>query len=95
MDRHGIIAAINEEIKALEAAKAILGGSSTLEAIATETAPQHIAKRRGRIPNAVKEPKKTGGMTDEGRKRIADAMKARWAAKRAIASAPAKKSVKK
>jgi hypothetical protein len=36
--------------------------------------------------------KRKGGMTPEGRKRLSEALKARWAAKKAGASAPAKEA---
>lgn len=36
-----------------------------------------------------------GGMTPEGRKRLSEALKARWAAKKAAASAPARKAKRK
>jgi hypothetical protein len=39
--------------------------------------------------------KRKGGMTPEGRKRLSEALKARWAAKKAGASAPAKKAKRK
>jgi hypothetical protein len=50
------------------------------------TAPAAAAAPRGR-PKAAK---RKGGMTPEGRKRLSESLKARWAAKKAGSTAPAK-----
>ncbi len=47
------------------------------------TAPTAAAASRGR------KAKRKGGMTPEGRRRLSEALKARWAAKKAGPSAPA------
>jgi hypothetical protein len=39
--------------------------------------------------------KRKGGMTPEGRKRLSEALKARWAAKKAAPPAPAKRATRK
>ncbi|MEP6716567.1 MAG: hypothetical protein ABJC09_13435 [Terriglobia bacterium] len=68
-------AAIDRALSALRAVDGVSesGGGSA----APDAAP---VKRRGR---------RKGGMTTEGRKRLSEALKARWAAKRAEPSAPA------
>ena len=88
--------------KALEALKEVDGSAAT----ATPVAPP--AKRRGRKPGP--QPKKTapaantapatrkGRISEEGRKKLAAAMKKRWAVKRAgtkVVKATAKKAAKK
>jgi hypothetical protein len=49
------------------------------------TAPAAVSVPRGR-----RKAKRKGGMTPEGRKRLSEALKARWAAKKAGSAAPAK-----
>jgi hypothetical protein len=49
------------------------------------TAPAVTSAPRGR-----RKAKRKGGMTPEGRKRLSEALKARWAAKKAGSTAPAK-----
>ena len=49
------------------------------------TAPAAAAAPRGR-----RKAKRKGGMTPEGRKKLSEALKARWAAKKAGSTAPAK-----
>jgi hypothetical protein len=51
----------------------------------TQQAVSAVARRRGRPPGLGKKTRK-GGMSPEGRARVAAAQKARWAAKRAAAS---------
>ena len=51
------------------------------------TAPAVVSVPRGR-----RKAKRKGGMTPEGRKRLSEALKARWAAKKAGSAAPAKKA---
>jgi hypothetical protein len=74
--------------KALEALRQVDAGTETPApvAIVSEAAPA----KRSYVRRAAK--KKSGGISAEGRKRLADAMKKRWAAKRA---GPAVKAVKK
>ena len=43
-------------------------------------------------PRGRRKAKRKGGMTPEGRKRLSEALKARWAAKKAGSAAPAKKA---
>jgi len=78
MDRRSIVAQIDAEIARLTRARNELSDESEL---LPETSP-----------TVVKKTAKKSGMTEEGRKRIADAMKKRWAERRA---ATPKKAVKK
>lgn len=80
----GIIASLEQQRSAIERA---------LEALrAIEGSPEPAAAERPQ-PRAAAQPKRRGGITAEGRRRLAEAMKRRWAAKRTAAQA--KKSGRK
>jgi hypothetical protein len=64
-----ILAEIDREIAQLQQARALLSGSAAPKAKRTAAAP--AAKKRGR--------KKKRNLTPEGRKRIVEAVKRRWA----------------
>lgn len=96
----GIIKQLEEQKaaidRALEALREVGGGglsvdSAPLAATSSEkrSAAQKArwaAKRAGQAPSAAPV-KRKGGMTPEGRQKLADAMKRRWAAKRAASQA--------
>ncbi|QMV19852.1 hypothetical protein GOB94_15045 [Granulicella sp. 5B5] len=92
MDVSKILAEIDEQIAALQSARGAILSLHT-------GAP--VKGKRGRpkgSTNAAKPAKKKRNLTPEGRKRIADAMKRRWAAQRKEATkkeAPKKEAVKK
>lgn len=72
MEVKQIITELEQEIARLKEARALLAGSST-------------ARRRGRpkgTPNAKKKQGRKRHLTPEGRKRISEALKRRWAARR-------------
>jgi len=77
MDTRTILADLKAELTRLNQAIAAL---ESLDATATATTPAAIA--------APKQSKK-GGITPAGRKRISEAAKARWAARRKAAAKPA------
>ena len=62
-----------------------------IEGPGLETPAPAAVRSVGRPRKAVRK----GGMTPEGRKRLSEALKARWAAKKAGASAPARKAKRK
>ena len=64
-----ILSALDTEIARLQHARTLIAGS---------TEP----KRRGRPPASPKAAPKKGGMSAEGRKRIAEAQRQRWAARK-------------
>jgi hypothetical protein len=93
MDVSNIIAEIDAKIASLQQARVVLAGLG-------ETTPVVVKAKRGRpkgSTNAVKAAKvaKPGkrkrNLSPEGRKRIAEAMKRRWAERRAQTTKPAKK----
>ena len=84
-----IIARLEKQKEAIDKALAALREID--EAAAPAPAPVAPAKRTY-TRRAVAKKQKSGGISAEGRKKLADAMKKRWAAKRA---APAAKAVKK
>lgn len=69
-----ILAQINREIAQLQQARSLLGGKAAPAAKKAEAAPaaNKPAKKR----------KKKRNLTPEGRKRIAEAVKRRWAAQK-------------
>jgi hypothetical protein len=71
-----ILSQIDKEIAQLQQARALLGG---------EAAP--VAKKASAAPAAKKPAKKKRNLTPEGRKRIAEAVKRRWAEQKKAASA--------
>jgi hypothetical protein len=71
-----ILAQIDREIAQLERARALLGGGT-----ATRGKVKAVA-----VPAAKKPAKKKRNLTPEGRKRIAEAVKRRWALQKKAAS---------
>lgn len=69
-----ILAQIDREISQLQQARALLGGAA-----ATKT-------RKAAAPAAKKVAKKKRNLTPEGRKRIAEAVKRRWAEQKKAAA---------
>jgi hypothetical protein len=86
---------LSEVIKKLEQQRIgierALAALRDIEGPGLETPAPAAARPVGRPRKA----KRKGGMTPEGRKRLSEALKARWAAKKASASAPAKKARRK
>ena len=78
-----IIAQIDREIAQLHSARALLAGAS---APAPARAAAKTAKKKAAAPAAKKAAKKKRKLSPEGRKRIIEAVKKRWAEKRAAAS---------
>jgi hypothetical protein len=75
-----ILLAIDSEIAQLQRARAVLIGNAAPKKVVT--AP----KKAVRVASAVAKPaKKKRKLTPEGRKRIAEAVKRRWAAQKAAA----------
>jgi len=71
-----ILAQIDREIAQLQQARALLSGKSAT-----------AAKRAAAAPAGRKKAKKKRNLTPEGRKRIAEAVKRRWAEQKKAASA--------
>ncbi len=93
MDVSNIIAEIDAKIASLQQARVVLSGLG-------ETAPTVVKPKRGRpkgstnaakAVKAAKPIKRKRNLSPEGRKRIAEAMKRRWAERRATATKAAKK----
>jgi hypothetical protein len=84
MNAEAMVVELNAEIDRLTQARDLLTGTPS-------PAPQ-TRRTAAKSPTVAKAAKKSG-MTPEGRKRIADAMKKRWAAKRV--ATPAKSAPKK
>jgi hypothetical protein len=86
---------LNEVIKKLEQQRIgierALAALREIEGPGSETPAPAAARPVGRPRKA----KRKGGMTAEGRKRLSEALKARWAARKAGASTPAKAPAKK
>lgn len=82
-----ILASVDYEIAQLQQARAILSGVST-------PGKKSVGRtKKGTEPNvsaAAKPAKKKRNLSPEGRKRIAEAVKRRWAAQRKAAAAAAK-----
>jgi hypothetical protein len=83
---------LSEVIKKLEQQRIgierALAALRDIEGPGLETPAPAAARSVGRPRKA----KRKGGMTPEGRRRLSEALKARWAARKAGASAPAKKA---
>jgi len=78
-----ILARIDRDIAQLQQARSLLGGGAA-------TAPKKAAggpKKVVAAPVGAKPAKKKRKLSPEGRKRIADAVKKRWAAQKAAAAA--------
>ena len=86
---------LSEVIKKLEQQR--MGIERALAALRDIEGPgfETPAPAAGRPVGRPRKAKRKGGMTPEGRKRLSEALKARWAAKKAGASAPAKKAKRK
>ena len=69
-----ILAQIDHEIAQLQQARALLGGGA---------APAPKKEKAASAPAAKKAAKKKRNLTPEGRQRIAEAVKRRWAAQKA------------
>jgi hypothetical protein len=86
---------LSEVIKKLEQQRIgierALAALRDIEGPGFETAAPAAVRSVGRPRKA----KRKGGMTPEGRRRLSEALKARWAAKKAAAAAPAKKARRK
>lgn len=86
-----ILATIDHEIAQLQQAKALLTGSAAPVAKRKPGRPRKIvavaAKKAAVAPAAAKPAKKKRKLSAEGRKRIAEAVKKRWAAQKAAAAA--------
>lgn len=82
MELKDILAELDQEIARLQQARALLGGEAVKKRVA--------AKKRAPVAKPKPEPKKRK-LTAEGRKRIADAMRRRWAERKKAAAAKAVK----
>ncbi len=89
-----ILATIDKEIAQLQQARALLGGGAVAapkksvgrprKAVATSVAPKKASASVAAKP--AKSKKKKRNLSPEGRKRIAEAVKKRWAAQKAAAA---------
>jgi hypothetical protein len=79
-----IIRQLEQQGKAIERALSALREVGDTESASAPAAEPAVARGRR------KGKRKGGGMTPEGRKRLSEALRARWAAKRAGSAAPAK-----
>ena len=84
-----ILASIESDIAQLQKARALLTGASTPT---TRKKPGRPRKSVAEVVSASAEPakKRKRNLSPEGRKRIADAVKRRWAAQKKAAAAAAK-----
>jgi hypothetical protein len=84
-----ILASIDREIGQLQQARALLSGAAVPAAKKKAGRPKKTAAKA--VPVAVKSAKKKKrNLSPEGRKRIAEAVKRRWAAQKKAAGAAAK-----
>ena len=85
-----ILASIDREIGQLQQARALLSGAAVPAAKKKAGRPKKIAAKA--VPAAVKsaKKKKKRNLSPEGRKRIAEAVKRRWAAQKKAAAVAAK-----
>jgi hypothetical protein len=88
-----ILATIDHEIAQLQQARALLGGSAVAAPKKKVGRPRKIvaASKKAAAPVAAKpakpaKKKKKRNLSPEGRKRIAEAVKKRWAAQKAAAA---------
>jgi hypothetical protein len=81
---------LNDVIKKLEQQR--IGIERALAALRDIEGPslEIAAPAATSVPRGRRKAKRKGGMTPEGRKRLSEALKARWAAKRVGSAAPAK-----
>jgi hypothetical protein len=78
---------LNEVIKKLEQQRT--GIERALAALREIEGPTGVAPAVAPAPGPPRKTKRKGGMTPEGRRRLSEALKARWAAKKAGSSVPA------
>jgi len=84
-----ILAAVDREIALLQQARALLGGSAAPAPKKAVGRPRKIVaapKKVAAAPAAKPEKKKKRNLSPEGRARIAEAVKRRWAAQKAAAA---------
>jgi hypothetical protein len=84
-----ILAAVDVEIAKLQQARALLTG------VAAPTPKKPVGRPKKIVPTAASAPKKAGrkkkrNLTPEGRKRIAEAVKRRWAAQKKASGSASK-----
>jgi hypothetical protein len=84
-----ILASIDSEIAQLQKARALLGGSAAPVAKKKAGRPKKVVAEV-QAPAAKPKKKKKRNLSPEGRKRIAEAVKRRWAAQKKAASTTAK-----
>jgi hypothetical protein len=85
-----ILVQIDRDLALLNQARALLTGN-TVVAASQKKAAAHSAKKPATKKTAAKQPaKKTRNLSPEGRKRIAEAVKRRWAAQKKAKAAPGK-----
>jgi hypothetical protein len=84
---------LNEVIKKLEQQR--LGIERALAALRDIESPGLDAASPVSAPRGPRKAKRKGGMTAEGRKRLSEALKARWAAKKADSAVAPKKAKRK
>jgi hypothetical protein len=77
-----ILAALDHEIAQLQQARALLGGGT---APTLKKKPGRPKKAAAAVPATAEPVKKKRNLTPEGRKRIAEAVKRRWAAQKKAA----------
>lgn len=86
MDKNEIVIALNQEIETLTRARDLILGQGLNGAGAISSDISLQASATSSLPSTTKKSvKKTGGMSDAGKARVAEAMKKRWAARRANA----------
>jgi hypothetical protein len=90
MDVTKIVAEIDAKIASLQQARSVLLGLD--EVIATEKPRRGRPKGSKNATKSVAAPKRKRKLSAEGRKRIVEAMKRRWASQKAVAEKPAKKA---
>lgn len=99
MEMKDIIAKLEQQREAIERALTALRGiEAPREGRQTPaSAPEHVATAPAATAPAAKTGKRgrKGRLTPEGRRRLAEAMKRRWAIKRTAAQAQAKKSARR
>jgi hypothetical protein len=78
---------LNEVIKKLEQQRT--GIERALAALREIEGPSAVASAAAPAVGRPRKAKRKGGMTPEGRRRLSEALKARWAAKKAGSAAPA------
>jgi hypothetical protein len=82
----GILEAIDREIAQLQEARALLSGHATPTPRRKVGRPAKVASPVGNLAVTPAKKKKKRNLTPEGRKRIAEAVKRRWAAQKKVAS---------